>query len=72
MDVLRRLKEDPRTQSIHVVVLTVTRNDASIAQAMGLGAAAYIVKPVEFLGLSEIVPKLSLRWALVETAGLRS
>lgn len=48
MEVLRRIKADPRTRHIPVVALTASRSDQAILQARGLGAAAYIVKPVDF------------------------
>jgi two-component system response regulator len=65
LEVLRRLKEDQRTQKIHVVVLTVSRKDEHIHTALKLGAAAYLVKPVEFENFAQIVPQLNFHWALI-------
>lgn len=66
LEVLRAVKADPRTRSIRVVVLTVSRNDEHIAQAMRLGAEAYIVKPLDFQRLSEVTPRLNFSWTLHE------
>ncbi|MBI5387453.1 MAG: response regulator [Verrucomicrobia bacterium] len=68
LEVLRRIKADARTRNIPVVVLTASRRDESFAEARRLGAAAYIIKPVDFWNLSEVTPKLRLHWALVQPA----
>jgi CheY-like chemotaxis protein/DNA-binding Xre family transcriptional regulator len=68
LEVLRRLKADPRTRSIPVIVLTVSRHDADIRTSKKLGADGYIVKPVGFQNLSEVTPQLSLQWALLKSA----
>jgi CheY-like chemotaxis protein len=71
IEVLRRIKGDERTRSIQVVVLTASQNDEHVRQAVELGAAAYIVKPVDFHNFSNITPKLSLHWALLGTSPMR-
>jgi CheY-like chemotaxis protein/DNA-binding Xre family transcriptional regulator len=66
LEVLRRIKADPRTRSIPVVVLTASKRDRDIETSRRLGAEAYIVKPVDFQNLSEVTPQLSLQWALLK------
>jgi DNA-binding response OmpR family regulator len=44
-EVLRRLKADPETSAIPVVMLTALRREEDIVGALKLGAADYIVKP---------------------------
>lgn len=52
-ELLRRLKEDPRTRSIPVIVLT-GRNEKSIEEEMlGLGATAFFTKPYAWESLWE-------------------
>jgi len=70
MEVLRAVKADPRTRGMRVVVLTISRKDELIAQAMRLGAEAYIVKPVDFQRLSEVTPRLKFSWTLHEPAAV--
>src|SRR4029077_5559820 len=41
MEVLRTIKAEPRTRAIRVVVLTISRRDEHIAEALRLGAEAY-------------------------------
>ncbi|HVW22660.1 MAG TPA: response regulator [Opitutaceae bacterium] len=65
LEVLRRLREDPRTRGVPVVVLTVSQQDGDIAACRRLGADTYIVKPVEFVNLCRVTPNLSLDWALL-------
>ena len=43
--ILRRLKEDPKTQSLPVIMLTVKKWSEDIKKAMESGASDYIVKP---------------------------
>ena len=66
LEVLRRLKAEPRTRQLPVVVLTASRRDQHMLEALRLGAQAYIVKPLDFQNFSQIVPQLSFRWALLE------
>jgi len=63
-EVLRRMKADTRTQTIPVIVLTVSRKERDIAECRRLGADAYLAKPVDVHRLIEVTPDLSLSWAL--------
>jgi two-component system response regulator len=65
LEVLRRIKAEDRTRNIKVVVLTVSRRDEHIREAMQLGAAGYIVKPVDFGNFSQVTPKLDFWWTLL-------
>jgi two-component system response regulator len=65
LEVLRRVKADPEARQVPIVVLTGSRNDRDMQEAMRLGANAYLLKPVDFHRFAEITPKLSFRWALL-------
>ena len=65
LEVLRRIRADRRFKQLPVVVLTASRSDRELQEAMRLGANAYLIKPVDFHRLAEVTPKLSLRWALL-------
>jgi len=65
LEVLRRIKADRRLQQVPIVVLTASRSDRDIQEAMRLGASAYLIKPVDFQRFAEITPKLSFQWALL-------
>jgi diguanylate cyclase (GGDEF)-like protein len=48
MSVARRLKEDPATRAIPVIVLTADRNVESKVEAFQAGADDYVTKPFQF------------------------
>jgi CheY-like chemotaxis protein len=60
IEVLRRLKGDPATQSIPVIMLTTTDDPADVAECYRLGCNFYITKPVEFRAFSETLRRLGL------------
>ena len=65
LEVLSRLKDDERTRSIPVVMLTSSREEKDIIQSYRLGVNSYIVKPVDFEKFSEAVAQLGLYWLLL-------
>jgi CheY-like chemotaxis protein len=68
LEVLRRIKSHPATAAIPVVVLTASSRQSDWQESKRLGAAAFIVKPLDFQNLTRVTPKLSLQWALLEAA----
>mgnify|MGYP001294657552 CR=1 FL=1 len=65
LEVLRKLKSDPLTKTIPVVVLTSSREEKDIVESYRLGVNSYIVKPVDFEKFMEAVKTLSLYWLLI-------
>jgi two-component system, response regulator len=65
LEVLRRIKGDPRTRIIPVVVLTSSREERDIVESYNLGVNSYIVKPVDFEQFTESVRQLGLYWVLL-------
>jgi len=65
LEVLRRLKQDTRTKSIPIVVLTSSREEPDIERAYALGANSYIVKPVDFEAFARAVSDVGLYWLLL-------
>ncbi len=64
LDVLARLKADPVSQSIPVVILTSSAEDKDIATAYKLGANSYIVKPVNFENFLQVAGQIELYWCI--------
>ena len=62
---LRRIKADPRTQMIPVVVLTSSREDRDRVDTYRLGVNSYIQKPVDFDQFTESVRQLGFYWLLL-------
>lgn len=56
-EALSRLKSDPRTSSIPVIIVTAASDIEYAFDAGKLGAADYIIKPVSMEGLLELVNK---------------
>lgn len=65
LEVLQRIKGDPRTRSVPVVVLTSSREERDIVESYQLGVNSYIVKPVDFDQFTEAVRQLGLYWLLL-------
>jgi two-component system, response regulator len=65
MEVLRRLKGDPRTKTIPVVILTSSKEERDLVNGYGLGANSYIQKPVDFDQFRETVKNVGLYWLLI-------
>jgi CheY-like chemotaxis protein len=68
IEVLRRLKADPATQKIPVVVMTSSNEERDVVESYRLGVNSYIVKPVQFEAFLETVAKIGLYWVLTNRA----
>lgn len=64
LEVLERIKNNPQTKSIPVVVLTSSREDSDLSKCYEMGANSYIVKPVEFESFVTAVGELGFYWLL--------
>jgi two-component system response regulator len=65
MEVLKRLKADPRTKPIPVVILTSSKEERDLINGYGLGANSYIQKPVDFEQFRETIKNVGLYWLVV-------
>ena len=61
-EVLKRIKSDPRTCAIPVVVLTSSSEERDVMRTYGSGANSYIVKPVDFEQFTESVRDIGKYW----------
>ncbi len=62
VDVLRRLRADPRTQLLPVVILTSSREPQDLRSCYMLGANSYIRKPVDFDAFVDVVQQIGKYW----------
>jgi CheY-like chemotaxis protein len=65
LEVLGKIKADPRTKTIPVVVLTSSREDRDLKDCYQLGVNSYIVKPVDFAQFTQSVRQVGLYWLLL-------
>ena len=65
MQVLREIKNDPRTKAIPIVILTASREESDMVNGYHLGVNGYIQKPVDFDNFRNLVKQLGLYWLLV-------
>jgi two-component system response regulator len=65
LEVLKRVKSDPRTKTIPVVVLTSSKEQNDVIESYQLGVNSYIVKPVNFEGFSTAVLEVGMYWLLL-------
>lgn len=62
MQVLAKLKSDPRTLPIPVVILSSSNRDSEIARCFASGVNSYVVKPVELEDYLNKVSALGRYW----------
>jgi len=62
LEVLQRIRADPRTRTLPVVMLTSSRQARDILDSYQLGVNSYIVKPVDFEQFTTAVRQIGLYW----------
>jgi two-component system response regulator len=64
-EVLKRIKSDPRTCGIPVVVLTSSSEERDVMRTYEVGVNSYIVKPVDFEQFTESVRDIGKYWLVI-------
>jgi CheY-like chemotaxis protein len=62
LEVLRRIKANPDTQNIPVVVLTTSSAESDILGAYAHNASSYLVKPVDFEKFAKLLDTFGYYW----------
>jgi two-component system response regulator len=62
LEVLERLKQDPRTRTIPVVVLTSSNQERDMVASYNLGVNSYIVKPIDFQQFDAAIHTIGAYW----------
>lgn len=64
IEVLRRLKAEPATQAVPVVIMTSSNEEKDLVASYRLGVNSYIVKPLQFDAFLKTVSEIGLYWVL--------
>lgn len=68
LEVLEKIKSDPSTKKLPVVIITSSKEDPDIKAAYDLGTNGYVVKPVDFNDFVKVMQNTGLFWLLVNEA----
>ncbi len=65
LEVLRRIKADPRLRIIPIVVLTSSREERDVAECYASGCNAYVVKHLDFGEFTAALQAVAMFWGRV-------
>jgi len=65
LEVLKRIKGDPHTSAIPVVMLTSSKEEGDVMKTYENGANSYIIKPVDFEQFTSAVRDIGKYWLVI-------
>jgi CheY-like chemotaxis protein len=70
IEVLQRIRADPRTNLLPVVVMTSSHEERDVIEAYKLGVNSYVVKPMDFDQFVRVVAELGYYWVAINKTPL--
>jgi len=71
-EALKEIKGDPKLRSIPVVIFTTSKSANDINSTYSMGANSFIIKPVTYDGLIQVMNVLAEYWAEITELPLQS
>jgi two-component system, response regulator len=71
LEVLERVRADPRTEFVPVVMLTSSKQEEDLIRSYELGANSYVRKPVAFENFVDAVRTLGVYWLVLNERARR-
>lgn len=68
LQVLERMKADPRTRTIPVVMMTSSREEGDLLESYRRGVNSFVVKPVDFADFAQTVAQVGMYWMIANEA----
>jgi two-component system, response regulator len=65
LEVLRAIRESPRTKRLPVVILTTSKEECDLTAGYDLGVNSYIRKPIDFEQFAKVIQELGLYWLVL-------
>ena len=65
MEVLRRIRAEPSTRTLPVVILTSSKEEQDVVNSYLMGVNSYVRKPVDFIQFVEAIRQLGLYWLVL-------
>ncbi|MBW6421546.1 response regulator [Rhizobium sp. XQZ8] len=69
IDILEKVKSNPHSKRLPVVILTTTDDEREIQRCYDLGANVYITKPVDYDSFAHAIRQLGLFFAVMQIPG---
>ncbi|MBV8379171.1 MAG: response regulator [Paucibacter sp.] len=65
IQVLAAIKHDARTRRIPVVIMTSSQEESDMVRSYDLGANSYVVKPLDFTAMVDVVRQAGFYWLAI-------
>jgi two-component system response regulator len=68
IEVIQRLKSNPFTATVPIIVLTSSAAHRDMIQSYNLGVNSYLIKPVSISAFAEVISQVGLTWTITQPA----